>query len=217
MQVAATSQNLAALAPAAGLTPTAFDPAKTAASITLSGGNRTITGTNFGSFNWQYAVTAAALSAGRFYSEFTFTTIVQGSVYGAAVDPFVPGPLGVGVPGVLGGVGSIGFFNITGDVIINGAIPVTLAIPGAGGFVAMALDLSSDLVWFAVNAGGLWNGSGAADPATGVGGFALPAAMTGAALVALVGSAASSDVGTGNFGQAAFGRAVPAGFAPGFG
>jgi hypothetical protein len=48
----------------------------------------------------------------------------------------------------------------------------------AVGTLCMAVDLTAKLIWFRTGAGN-WNNSGTANPATGVGGWALPAGFAG--------------------------------------
>lgn len=51
-----------------------------------------------------------------------------------------------------------------------GAFTVGFSALADGDIVSVAVDLTSNLIWFTVN-GGNWNGSGTANPATGTGGF----------------------------------------------
>ncbi len=119
-----------------------------------------------------------------------------------------------------------GSFNSTGCAMATngGAISINNVTVGGnigsfadGTVICMAADLTAQLIWFRKGAAGNWNGSGTANPATGVGGLST-AALSG--LIKLVGfecSFSSPPVTmTLNSGSSAFVGAVPAGFIAGW-
>jgi len=57
-----------------------------------------------------------------------------------------------------------------------------------------------------------WNGSPSADPATGLGGIALPSGLTSGSVFAGLSLSSVSDAGTINFGGSAFSQTPPSGF-----
>jgi len=65
--------------------------------------------------------------------------------------------------------------NRLGGIIVNAVSMGTLGLLAAGAVVGVAVDFVSDLIWFRVAPSGNWNGSIAADPATGAGGFSINA------------------------------------------
>jgi hypothetical protein len=99
-------------------------------------------------------------------------------------------------------------FRSDGTVLMpNGTLPFV-----AGDTVCIAFDAATNNVWYRVNAGN-WNGSGTANPATGVGGFAIP--FTGGGEDAYLKVALQTFNGgsrTLNTGTSAFAQTTPSGF-----
>lgn len=192
---------------------TTLDPAHKAGSIGLSGGNLTATGANFGSFNWQYVRATQSKVAGKVYLEQTVGAVSQGSFLGACNPATAMGPVGVSVASTIGGAdpNSFNFFNADGSINQGG---VTLALLGAYTAVGFAIDFAAGKFWGRrlLPTVGNWNGSGAADPATGVGGLTLPAGISGGNPLFPVSGVAGLDTVTINFGAGAFVGAIPAGF-----
>ena len=90
-----------------------------------------------------------------------------------------------------------------------------VALP-AGTVVGIAVDFTNHLIWFRMAPSGNWNGSGTANPATGVGGITF---STGAMVpfVTFGGSGgAAGNVITANFGASSFTGTVPSGFYSGW-
>lgn len=83
----------------------------------------------------------------------------------------------------------------------------TVGAGGAGVVYAFAADLDKGLYWIKKLPSGNWNGSGTADPATGVGGIAYTGFLTPYAQVQ-----STSDSVTLNFGDSAFSGTVPSGY-----
>jgi hypothetical protein len=106
--------------------------------------------------------------------------------------------------------------RIDGRILVNNvdsgsSISGGSAVP-AGSVIGMAVDFTAQLIWCRLGAAGQWNGSGTANPATGVGGISV--ASIAGALFAL--ASGQLDTITANFGDTAFSGATPAGFISGF-
>jgi hypothetical protein len=78
--------------------------------------------------------------------------------------------------------------------------------------VSVAVDVTAMRVWFRRNGAGFWNNSGAADPATGTGGFPLILNAPFYAYVALANNVVASATLHGTADR--FLYPVPAGFGP---
>jgi hypothetical protein len=103
-----------------------------------------------------------------------------------------------------------------GSTYVNNVAQSGAGIPiSTGTTVCVALDVDAARIWFRSGAGGNWNNSGTANPATGTGG--LNVAVLGTPLFALVATNASTARHTANFGASGFVGAVPAGFNAGLG
>jgi hypothetical protein len=102
----------------------------------------------------------------------------------------------------------------TGNVVSNGGIQGG-ASPGAvavGDVIGYALDLNARLGWVRKN-NGIWNNSGTANPATGVGGVNLyPTGDYAPGAVLFGTSTAAGSAYTLNCGQSAYANAAPSGF-----
>ena len=183
-----------------------WNPADKTASVTLTGSNLIATGAAAN----QAVRTVDKQTAGKFYWEFALTT-VGNTGYGAGC---------ANASAVLST-----FYNVpsngvmvyaTGDIYLNNV----LTGPNIGSFVSgtaklcMALDLTGNLCWARNGPAGNWNGSGTANPATGVGGMSV-AAIVSTGLFAAAGFNGSQSV-TANFGDSAFTGVAPAGFTAGF-
>jgi hypothetical protein len=160
------------------------------------------------------AGSVAFRSAGKFYFECTW------NVFGST---------GIGV--------GIGDHNLLATGAQNGAPDIALLFPNqlnsgiycnanntsvnlgancvVNDVVCTAVDLTAGLIWFRRNAGN-WNGSGTANPATGVGGVNY--AQYWSSVISMYGFApyafmfGTNDQMTLNFGDTAFAQAVPSGF-----
>lgn len=190
-------------------TPATWSSSDKGTGITLSNGNLTATYT--GAFGSHYSVrSTTSHNSGKFYLE-----CLMG--IGAAGGP----TLGVGdsgfninnSPGFIGGSNYSVGYQSSGAVTRNdGTVVTTYATFVAGDVVCLAVDIDARLIWWRVN-GGNWNNSGAANPATGAGGFDISTVL-GALFVAFGGVSQFSggDIGTINFGGSAYAQAAPAGF-----
>ena len=181
----------------ASLTASALNPNdKKDASVVLSNGNLTLTGSG-ASNNWARSTTT---QTGRRYVEFTIATNTN-SVVGI-------GDLSsLNYPG--DDAGSFGLFS-NGYGSIAGTFPNWSTSFTSGDVVGMAVDFDAKKVWFRKN-GGIWNGNASYNPATATGGFST-SLYTGTPHYVLV-SGDLNSVTTVNFGATAFAAAAPAGFA----
>lgn len=188
---------------------TTFNPADKTASCVLSNGNLTATANSVGT---QSVRSIYNVAAGKYYWECTFannTNVACGIANGA---------LTLTTSGI-SGVVNAAYVNAGGTVYVNNATAATgLGAFATGTIACIALDLDNRLIWIRRGAAGLWNASAPANPATGVGGFALTFVGAGTAAYALMSSSNANPNGaiTGNFGDSAFTGAVPAGFLSGF-
>jgi hypothetical protein len=148
---------------------------------------------------------------GKFYFEYTHTTWIASAGAGLA------NAAAVLSTNAASGVNST-ITNINGAITVNNA--TSLGSIGArtnGDVTGIALDLTNNLIWFRVAPSGNWNGSAAANPATGVGGFSIAPIAGARPLYGWVGTTAAATFSvTANFGDTAFVGAVPAGFTSGF-
>lgn len=182
-----------------------FDAAQTGSGGTLSGGNLTASQTS-GTFS-----TRATLSYSTAKVYWECLSVTQGG----AGDSNCVIALCQGTHDKTTGMGtdtvSIGYYN-SGKLYVNNANVFTAAAFSASNVIRAAWDGTAKLLWISV-AGGNWNNSGAANPATGAGGFDLSALtaplFAGASYASLSGGSC-----TVNFGHTAFTYTLPAGFSP---
>lgn len=172
--------------------------------VTLSGGNlvATVPSGSGGVRN------ASGLSSGKYYWENTYTTLNSNSITVglARAIAVVDGSNTSGIVFVA---------RITGGITV-GAVDSgsALGIIGAGAVIGIAVDLTAKLIWFRVAPTGNWNGSAAANPATGVNGIDIASISTGPLFPWMSGQ--TGDKVTANFGGSAFSGAVPASFTLGW-
>lgn len=175
------------------------------AQITLSGGNLSAqsTGTSAGVRHF------TGHSSGKYYWE--ATTINWGGTsteIGLATSSAALA--GGGVAGQAVVTRSLGGFN--GSIYINGSNSGSqLGGPPSNAVIGIAVDLTAGLIWFRIAPAGNWNGSGTANPATGIGGLSL-GALAGSILFPFFGALTTTEDVTANFGGSAFTGAVPSGF-----
>jgi len=154
---------------------------------------------------------------GKFFWEGVFTTapgintcIGLGTIAGPNNVPPIQSAVSSG-PWTLG-IAS----GVSGSVYRQGAFVINNvgAFTGAGTRIGIAVDLTltTPQAWFRVNAGN-WNGNAAYAP-SGAGG--IPLWGPGIPIYPMVWTGGQNDVITANFGDAAFGGAVPSGYTSGF-
>lgn len=154
-----------------------FDPSTILGGITLANGNYSAIGST--STSAGLVRSAAGKSTGKFYFEFFINQENDGVVGVGLANASAGGTLGSGANGALirPGAGS-------GSIIIDSVVLVSNAsIAYVGGcIIGIAVDLDANLFWARVShlndvaaVIGNWNANGAANPATGTGGFDISA------------------------------------------
>lgn len=191
-------------------TAVTWNPADKAAGITLSNGNLTYTHAAGNNTNALVRATTSK-SSGKWYYEDTFGSVADtdswfcGFASGVLGTNFQLGSTASSV-GYMRGIGGLVFFS--GGVALSG-----LGEAAADEEVAMAIDVTTNKVWFKVLPGGQWNGNNAAhDPGTALGGQAISAGGITTWFPAASTYSADGDFGTGNFGASAFAGVIPVGF-----
>jgi hypothetical protein len=176
--------------------PTTWNPADLSG-MTLSGGNLTAAGGNFTGVR-----ATKGLSSGKYYFEITVTTTPSGYVgLARSTADLTSG----------GTTGAVGVTS-AGGVEVNGITSTGISIGSIGGqVVGIAVDLSSNLIWFRNGASGNWNGNSANNPATGTGGASI-SAIAGTLFPWFISVFGGTQTVTANFGASAFSGAVPSGF-----
>jgi len=174
--------------------------------IVLSGGNL-VASSNFSAAGVR---AVNGLSSGKYYWEYTLTTLGQfTNTVGLAL-------IGASYASLSGNmVGVVGLGTGSGDIWVNNTTSLdSLGARAQGNVIGVAADFTARLIWFRVAPSGNWNGSGAANPATGTGGVNI-SALSGA-LFPMFGVNGGGDVVTANFGDSAFVGAVPSGYTAGW-
>lgn len=185
-------------------TTTTWDPSDIDPGITLSPDK--LTATSGAGFAYALAKAIASHSTGKFYHETTFSTFTSNNQVGIGLAAATVGnsgtPLGAGADSVA--------YNFSTNFVINSSSLGNGAAWGAGDVLGCAVDLGAKLLWVRVNAG-LWNNSGTANPATGVGGINI-SSLAAVAYFPAITLVNTGDVAVANFGATAYANAAPAGF-----
>lgn len=191
-----------------GIVFTTWDPTAPGAGIALSGGNLIATYT--GSSAPNAVKSSTSHSTGKFYFELTWNTPSSSNTRESGFGNATAGAASLtGVQVGNTGTTTIGWGGGS-DVFVNGASITNVSSWGTPGTIALAIDISGALVWFKDVVSGNWNASGAANPATGVGGVSLT--ITGAPFFVMVSMFVSGDSVTANFGATSYVYTPPAGF-----
>lgn len=194
---------------AAPIVAAAFDVATKSANVALTNSNLTATHTN--TTGGDGARVVPAVAAGKFYFEIK-SVLSRGQFDGMGVLPAATSYATFGTAGVGNGV----TVQRGGSIQINGVnMGSLLGTFAANDVLGVAIDLTGHLVWCRRNTGS-WNGSGTADPATGTGGFTIPATAVAPGIAFAGTGTAINDAFTANFGASAFAGAVPSGFTAGW-
>ena len=171
----------------------------TVSTATLSGANLVATSTGAN----QYARSADYFNSGAYYFEYTITTTGTFWTVGLATSDAVAYNTAIAAVVV--------YFN--GTIYVNGvSTGSSIGSPTTGSVIGIAVSNDNQQFWARLN-GGNWNGSGTANPTTGVGGIALPKKSFVSPWVSM---SVSGIAITGNFGGSAFAFAAPAGFTSGW-
>lgn len=101
-----------------------------------------------------------------------------------------------------------------GHVYNNGSQIATWDAYTSGQTVAIALDLTHNMIWGRVGAAGNWNSNGSANPATNTGGVSLNSSIYASPVVPAISmyNITLPDSATANFGASTFVGTVPSGF-----
>jgi hypothetical protein len=147
-----------------------YEPASVLA-VTLSGGNLTGSNTSAATAGCK-GDNSHAKSSNKWYFEITFTGVAGGSDQGAGIGLYTASYSAMGN-------NATGGFEVylSGNVFVNGGLFLNMLGAGisAGHVIAFAVDLDNLECWVKdITAGGNWNNSGTANPATNTGGNPLP-------------------------------------------
>lgn len=186
----------------APLTLTTLNPLASGVGVTLS--NLNLTATKTSGLAWRMARSTVGVTTGKYYFEVTWNEFT-GSFIGVGIgdgDASVENFYGSDANGLI-------LLN-NGEVYQSGVVLTTVASSAETNISGIAFDANAKLVWFRTS-GGLWNNSGTADPATGVGGIAFGAGMSGTYYAAVGVQTAPNDQMTANFGPT-FSGTPPTGF-----
>ena len=187
---------------------TTLNPADKGAQITLSGGNLTATKNTVDSF--QSVRATVSKSTGKYYFE---CTTVGGGSGGQTIVGWANGAASLAT--FFGATSdSIAYQGSSGALFMNGVTIASYDTWGNPGEISrIAVDWGAKKIWVGRVGTGLWNGSGAADPATGAGGVNIAAINAGPYFPGVsVYSAASPSSLTVNFGATPFAGFLPSGF-----
>ena len=188
-----------------GGSTTTFDPSNLGPFIVLSNGN--LTATAITSDNYGIARSVASHSTGKYYAELTMNSGSGGDLNPGAVNNAAGLALFIGDTA---DKNSVGGFGDSGVIYYNGGSIGTAAAWTAGNVVSIAVDFGGSLIWYRTDAGN-WNNSGAANPATGAGGFSFSGINAGPYYLAIALGVATNQA-TANFGGTSYAQSVPAGF-----
>ena len=185
------------------MTATIWNASDKSAGMTLSNGSLEAAGGGSGEVGVR---STNSYTSGKCYFEYPVITALVG------------GGSAVGIANSLAVLTTMGSAAANAALCFDGVIYVSGSNTGInigaiqGASMQVAVDLGAELIWMR-NAGGTWNNSGTANPATGVGGIDISGCFTAnttAAYAAFVANGAS-DI-TVNFGATAFAYTIPAGF-----
>lgn len=175
--LAATAINAALLGQAPRtVAPATFSPFDKSQYIDLTNSNRTMKWNQDG-FNWAACRSFIGKSTGKWYWEIQ---VDDNSYTSVGVTNFNYWYVNFGLAYFTGTVNSIGAGSgaTNGNLTYNGASQTTQPFWANGDILQFAMDCDAQLLWYRI-AGGNWNGSGTANPATGVGGVSFSGLGTG--------------------------------------
>jgi hypothetical protein len=190
-----------------------WNPADKAALLTLSPDNLTAIGEGT-SNNCSIRATVSQASGKRF-CKFTLLETTSWAFNGGLQVGFLPASASID-PGYLGGSGG-GGYTCHGTIFRFNGTQVTTTMPTwtTGDVISMALDLTAKKVWFRKNSDG-WNGDILAnqDPAAGIGGWDMTAAIDGTTPLFPACSIRSATVGLGEIRIDLTGSGAPTAYLP---
>jgi hypothetical protein len=180
---------------------TTWNPSDKSANVTLSNGNLTV-GASTGADGGVRSNLSKA--TGKVYFEYTVVNIAGGDT-GVGIATGTASLTAIG-PFATGAISIYG----SGSIYFNGS-DTGKTIGGSVGTICIAVDITGGLFWARWNAGN-WNGSGTANPATGVGGINIAALFPTNAVFASNSTNNTAVNITVNFGATAFAQTAPSGF-----
>ena len=196
--------------------PTTWDPIAKGTGVILSNGNLTATNTADDSGR-----STDGVSSGKYYYEMTIDVADDGA-HGLASGNLVTT---IHLASPTNAAHTIGGYFPDGTIRYNNmALGFGSNSWTSSDIISVAVDMATGKVWFAIN--GVWQGSGAPDPATGTDSIqdnnaSIPLANTLSTSTVYAaysdGSSAGDSVITANFGATPFTHSVPNGFFAGFG
>ncbi len=177
-----------------------FDPDFIGTAVTLGSNNKTLLPTSGTPYNYYYGTTARY--SGKWYLEMATTNISFNSVGFSTVNSRMMDDT-LGSPGLLGAKlrGQVGWASDgtvkTGGGITEGNVKTisTIQTFANNNVLGMAIDITNKLAWFRTGTGN-WNNSGAANPATGVGGIDVRWLFAGASTTMIVPAGTQGSIGT---------------------
>lgn len=190
-------------------TPAIWNVSDKSANMGLSNGNLTAATTTAATGSVR---ANAGSNSGKCYWEMTYVASNQtgtsnGLVPSASSLPIIFNNVSNGAATITGG----GAIYVSGVQVIGSTGSIS-----AGVRVCIAANLDAKLIWFRIGIAGNWNGSGTANPATGVGGVNI-STLSLPLFPYFTGSLVLGEGITANFGATAFSGVVPAGFVSGWG
>jgi hypothetical protein len=175
-----------------------FDPSTTV-NATLSNGNLTATHSSTASNSGARGLNA--IGSGKYYFE-AKVVVLSSDAIGVCTSSAT-------YNNVLTGTNAICYFVSSGNMNGFGSFLGNIGAALANDVIGLAIDFTTGLIWIRKNAGN-WNGSGTANPATGIGGFSFAA---GTAMMPVVGfGTTGSESYTLNLGATSYANAAPSGF-----
>jgi len=184
-----------------------LNPLDKAANITLSNGN--LTATDIATSAWISVRSQTSHTTGKWYWEWTLGS--KGTGEGICGFGNSSSPLSGG-PNAFFGCDANGIGLVSNGQVWKNFTPTSiLATISNGDICGLAMDIGAQLFWCR-NGAGNWNGSGAANPATGSGGISLPSGLASGAIFAGISVLNNGDFSTANFGASAFNQTPPSGF-----
>jgi len=186
----------------AGATFSTWSPTDKAAAVTLSGGNLIATdptsatagvrGTkSHSSGKWIFEIAKNADFGANTYIGFATAAQVLTAANTTAAFGCLP--------------------NRSGSLWYHNTFPISCQSFSSAKPADFAVDLTANLAWYSLNCG-IWNNSGAANPATGVGGIDISAVFAGNPAFPYTLFDSSGGNSTLNVGASPFNCSIPAGF-----
>lgn len=188
-----------------GVLPTTWDPANTAAGITLSAGNLTATKTSLHS-NYSTTRSTSSFSSGKYYFEVkVIATNASNYMIIGIITAAAPLTIHVGAD-----ANGYGYYEQTGQSYYNNVASTFGASFTTNDIIGVAIDFTANKVWFAKN--NVWQASGS--PSTGTNPAYTITAGAYFAACSEWSTTAPADKLTASFNTASLFYTPPTGFSP---